>query len=54
MPVRALGISAAAYVLGYFPILPVANYRYMYWSAIAGTIGLLLWWLDRRAARRGP
>jgi hypothetical protein len=53
MPVRALGISAAAYVLGYLPILPVANYRYMYWSAIAGTIGLLLWWLDRRASRRG-
>jgi hypothetical protein len=53
MPVRALGISAAAYVLGYFPILPVANYRYMYWSAIACTIGALLWLLDRRAARRG-
>ncbi|MGW0777747.1 hypothetical protein ACWD01_29805 [Streptomyces sp. NPDC002835] len=53
MPVRALGISAAAYVLGYFPILPVANYRYMYWSAIACTIGALLWLLDRRAACRG-
>ncbi|MGX1884819.1 hypothetical protein [Streptomyces sp. NPDC055287] len=47
MPVRALGISAAIYVLGYLPILPVTNYRYMYWSAIACTLGLLLRWLSR-------
>jgi hypothetical protein len=44
MPIRALGISAAAYVLAYLPILPVTNYRYMYWSAIACTLGLLLCW----------
>lgn len=50
MPVRALGISAAAYVLGYLPILPVTNYRYMYWSAIACTVGLLLCRLDRGTA----
>ncbi|MBT2396371.1 hypothetical protein [Streptomyces sp. ISL-100] len=47
MPVRALGISAAVYVLGYLPVLPVTNYRYMYWSAIACTLGLLLCRLRR-------
>ncbi len=47
MPVRALGISAAAYVLTYLPILPVTNYRYMYWSAIACTVGVLLCRLGR-------
>ncbi|MBT2493957.1 hypothetical protein J7E96_36845 [Streptomyces sp. ISL-96] len=53
MPVRALGISSAAYVLGYLPILPVTNYRYMYWSAIACTLGLLLFWLDRDRGTTG-
>ncbi|OEJ55098.1 hypothetical protein BGK72_34195 [Streptomyces agglomeratus] len=50
MPVRALGISAAAYVLAYLPILPVTNYRYMYWSAIACTVGVLLCRLGRGTA----
>ncbi|MGW7465463.1 hypothetical protein ACWGJT_12360 [Streptomyces xantholiticus] len=62
LPVRLLGISAAAYVLSYLPILPVTNYRYMYWSAIACTLGLLLYWLGRgttdgpprRRPRPGP
>ncbi|MET8681421.1 hypothetical protein ABZW18_28535 [Streptomyces sp. NPDC004647] len=47
MPVRALGISAAAYVLGYLPIMPATDYRYVYWPAIAVTLGLLLSWLGR-------
>jgi hypothetical protein len=47
MPIRALGISSAAYLLGYLPIMPATNYRYVYWSAIACTLGLLLLWLDR-------
>jgi hypothetical protein len=49
MPVRALGISSAAYMLGYLPIVPATDYRYVYWSAIAGTLGLLLSWLGRGA-----
>jgi hypothetical protein len=48
MPVRALGISSAVYILGYLPILPVGIYRYVYWPAVAGSLGLLLLWLGRR------
>ncbi|MET9834779.1 hypothetical protein ABZ078_37115 [Streptomyces sp. NPDC006385] len=47
LPIRALGISSAAYVLGYLPIMPATNYRYVYWPALACTLGLLLLWLDR-------
>ncbi|MEU1103039.1 hypothetical protein ABZ408_19005 [Streptomyces tibetensis] len=47
MPVRALGISSAAYVLGYLPIMPATDYRYVYWPAIACSLGLLLLWLGR-------
>ncbi|WP_369250890.1 hypothetical protein [Streptomyces sp. R41] len=47
MPVRALGISSVAYVLGYLPTLPTADFRYIYWPAIACTLGLLLAWLGR-------
>ncbi|RDS65894.1 MULTISPECIES: hypothetical protein [unclassified Streptomyces] len=48
MPVRALGISSAAYVLGYLPIVPATDFRYVYWPAIACSLGLLLLWLGRR------
>lgn len=57
LPVRALGISSAAYILGYFPIVPVSDYRYVYWPAIAGTLALLLRWLEHAAppaAAPGP
>ena len=47
LPIRALGISSMAYVLGYLPIMPATNYRYIYWSALACMLGLLLLWLDR-------
>lgn len=47
LPIRALGISSAVYVLGYLPIMPATNYRYIYWPALACTLGLLLLWLDR-------
>jgi hypothetical protein len=47
LPIRALGISSMAYVLGYLPIIPATNYRYVYWSALACTLALLLLWLDR-------
>ncbi|ULR54609.1 hypothetical protein [Streptomyces deccanensis] len=47
LPIRALGISSVAYVLGYLPIVPATNYRYVYWPALACALGLLLLWLDR-------
>jgi hypothetical protein len=47
MPVRALGVSSAAYILGYLPIMPATDFRYLYWPAIAGALGLLLLWLGR-------
>ncbi|MFJ5732359.1 hypothetical protein [Streptomyces paradoxus] len=47
MPVRALGISSAAYILGYLPIMPATDFRYVYWPAIACALGLLLLWLGR-------
>jgi hypothetical protein len=47
LPIRALGISSAAYILGYLPIMPATNYRYIYWPVLACTLGLLLLWLDR-------
>ncbi|MBB4714502.1 hypothetical protein BJ965_004384 [Streptomyces luteogriseus] len=47
MPVRALGISSAAYVLGYLPIMPATDFRYVYWPALACTLGLLLLRLGR-------
>lgn len=47
MPIRAMGVSSVVYVLGYLPILPVGIYRYVYWPAIAGSLGLLLLWVGR-------
>ncbi|GGT77473.1 hypothetical protein [Streptomyces coeruleorubidus] len=54
MPVRALGISSAAYILGYLPIMPATDFRYVYWPAIACTLGLLLLWLGRGTALPPP
>ncbi|MEU3084953.1 hypothetical protein ACWCQ0_23105 [Streptomyces massasporeus] len=47
MPVRALGISSAAYILGYLPIMPATDFRYVYWPALACALGLLLLGLGR-------
>lgn len=47
MPVRALGISSAAYILGYLPIMPATDFRYVYWPALACALGLLLLRLGR-------
>ncbi|MEU3887942.1 hypothetical protein [Streptomyces sp. NPDC029041] len=52
MPVRALGVSSAAYVLGYLPIMPATDYRYVYWPAIACSLGVLLLLLGR--GRQAP
>ncbi|MDQ1018562.1 hypothetical protein [Streptomyces afghaniensis] len=54
MPVRALGISSAAYILGYLPIMPATDFRYLYWPAIACSLGLLLLWLGRRTPSPRP
>nr|WP_078945542.1 hypothetical protein [Streptomyces azureus] len=54
MPVRALGISSAAYILGYLPIMPATNFRYVYWPALACSLGLLLLWLGRHTAPPRP
>ncbi|MGI5376161.1 hypothetical protein ACQEV2_18280 [Streptomyces sp. CA-251387] len=54
LPIRALGISSLAYVLGYLPIVPATNYRYVYWPALACTLGLLLLWLDRGTTAPPP
>ncbi|MFI9393889.1 GtrA family protein [Streptomyces bauhiniae] len=39
---RLLGTSAVLYILAYLPTAPASNYRYIYWPALAGTLGLLL------------
>lgn len=54
MPARALGLSTAMYILGYLPILPVWIYRYIYWPAVAGSLGLLLVWLGHVGRDREP
>ncbi|MFF8597550.1 hypothetical protein ACF065_01285 [Streptomyces sp. NPDC015232] len=46
--VRVLGISAALYMAGYLPTVPAGDFRYFYWPALAGTLGLLLLWVGRR------
>lgn len=48
MPIRAIGISSVVYIVGYLPVLPVNIYRYVYWPAIAGSLGLVLLWAGRR------
>ncbi|MFI5806982.1 hypothetical protein [Streptomyces sp. NPDC051561] len=49
-PVRLLGVSAVLYILGYLPIMPATDFRYVYWSAIAATLGAVLWLLGRHTA----
>lgn len=52
MPVRALGVSSALYLLGYLPILPATDFRYVYWPVLAGTLGVVLALAGRRPAAR--
>ncbi|MFJ8540499.1 GtrA family protein [Streptomyces sp. NPDC093586] len=39
---RLLGVSGVLYIATYLPTAPQANYRYVYWPAIAGTLGVVL------------
>ncbi|MFE1248773.1 GtrA family protein [Streptomyces sp. NPDC058766] len=47
LPVRALGVSSAAYIIGYLPIMPATDFRYVYWPALACALGLVLLWAGR-------
>jgi hypothetical protein len=49
--VPCLGASSLLYILGYFPTAPATDYRYVYWPAVAGTLGLLVMALDRFGPR---
>ncbi|GGN04091.1 hypothetical protein GCM10009721_34360 [Terrabacter tumescens] len=46
--VRACGWSGALYILGYAPVVPATDFRYVYWSVVAGTLGLTLALVARR------
>jgi putative flippase GtrA len=46
--VRALGISSALYVVGYLPILPATDFRYVYWPVLACTLAAVLAVAGRR------
>ncbi|MET9365002.1 GtrA family protein [Streptomyces sp. NPDC006632] len=49
---RLLGASSALYILAYFPTAPQSNFRYVYWPALAGTIGLAAVLIGHLARRR--
>lgn len=46
---RMLLASSALYVMGYLPVTPMADFRYVYWSVLASTVALTLLAIDRRA-----
>lgn len=44
--VQALLVSALLYTLAYLPVTPMADFRYIYWSVLATTLGALLLAVD--------
>ena len=50
--VPCLGLSSLLYIVGYFPTAPATDFRYVYWPAVAGSLGLLVMALDRFGPRR--
>jgi hypothetical protein len=53
---QALLASSILYILGYIPITPMADFRYVYWSVVATTLAAVLLLVDRPAftpVRRG-
>ena len=42
-----LGLSSALYIVGYLPVVPATDFRYVYWPSVAGTMGLLLLLVQR-------
>lgn len=58
---RVLLASSALYILGYLPVTPMADFRYVYWSVLATSIAVMLLAIDRQgwmgmrqAPRRWP
>jgi hypothetical protein len=49
--VGCLGLSSVLYILAYIPTAPATDYRYVYWPAIAGSLGLLVLAMERWAPR---
>jgi hypothetical protein len=49
--VLALGLSAAAYVLAYLPVVIGYDYRFVYWPAVGVSVAAVLLLLDRRVRR---
>jgi hypothetical protein len=43
---RMLLISSIFYVIGYLPVTPMADFRYIYWSVVATTLSLVLLLID--------
>lgn len=50
---QALLASSVLYILGYVPITPMADFRYVYWSVIATTLAAVLLVVDWPSAARG-
>jgi len=50
---QALLISSSSYIVGYIPLTPLADFRYIYWSVIATTISFLILCLDWPGIRSG-
>ena len=48
--VLALGLSAAAYVLAYLPVVIGYDYRFVYWPAVGVSGAAVLLLVDRRTA----
>lgn len=53
-PVRLLGASGALYILGYFPIVAQTDFRYVYWSVISASVGILLVLVSKHAKEPTP
>lgn len=47
--VSALVISSALYIIGYYPVVLAADYRYVYWSVLATSVALILIIIERRS-----
>jgi len=43
---RVLLASSVAYIVGYFPVTPMADFRYVYWSVIAASLSVVVLVVD--------
>jgi hypothetical protein len=51
--IYVLSASSIMYIIGYFPAVIAADYRYIYWSVIACSIAILLIVVDRKLNKQG-